>query len=330
MCYTKYTPKMHPKAGRKGKLPAFPQVVGKKPNHAVIYHRSNGVFTVKWKQGATWVNKTKTDYKSAILVAKEISLAKRLERLPEKILTPLEVEEYIYCRKTSTDEGVGLQQAIQEWKNAKGFLPKGASLQEVVKAHAKSIQVKDLSVHDLVDAWAKEKINRGSTEKYLRSVEVFRKRIKAAFSTSVRSLDALMLIEWLDSISELMCFSPKTYNENVTFLKSILKYAMNYGYLPSDSRIANALVSRKVVRKSGVFITPDEFEAIYSRSHQRIKGRLLLIGFLGFRPEEACEFNAVDDVSEKSLIVRHDSAKTGWRRSISIDDLFKRFILKKK
>ena len=307
-------------------MPKFPQTVGKKPNHAVIYHRANGQFTVKWKQGASWLNKTKSDYKSALALAKEISQAKGLERLPRIILSPLEVEEYIYCKSTSAEAGVGPQQAIQEWKEAKAYLPKGFSLLEVVKAHARSIEVKDLEVHELVDSWAREKYSRGSTPKYLRNVEVFRKRIKLAFHTTVRSLDAGMLIEWLESTSQSLDFSAKTFNDNVTFLKSLIQFAINHAYLPADSRLGAALPMKKLHRNAASYLDPEEFEAIYAKAHQRIRGRLFLIAFYGLRPEEACEFTVSDGLKENSVIVDHKSAKTGWRRSIPIEPSSKKYL----
>jgi len=321
---------MHPKAGRKGKLPTFPQVVGKKPNHAMIYHRQNGQFVVKWKKGNQWVNKTKGIYKEAFNLAKKMSHLKTLNQLPDISLSPLEVDEYLHCKAITKHRGVGLQLAIDQWNAAKDQLPEGKELVEVVKAYVNDHQVKDISIHALVDRWVKEKHGKGSKLKYLRSVDKFAQRIKEAFDHNVRSISAQMLIEWLETLYTVGQFSKKTFNDYATLVRSVIQYAIDHEYLPHNSRIAKAIKNKKITEKVPSFYTPDEFLKIYQKAHPRIKARLLLIAFYGHRAEEAMGFTIQKCLKGNSLIVESDHAKTGERRAIEIKEEVVEFLMKNK
>lgn len=134
--------------------------------------------------------------------------------------------------------GVSVSGAFDEYKNAKEILPEGYSLVDAAKLLKEKINQPDIRISDLAQQFYDWKEKSGNIDaKYLRHIHAFKKKIKNKLSINVSALSPKLTQDFIDDLK----FSVSTKNHYVATFRAFINYAIDHGYLPSDTRLLNAL-----------------------------------------------------------------------------------------
>lgn len=310
---TNQKPKKQGKAGRKGRMPEFPLIIGKKPYHATIYATGAGKFTVKWKQAGKWRSTTFSTLAKAQNHAQAIADKKKANQLPDVILKQHEVHIYADIKRTCERLGVSVSAAFDEYQSAKKEIPDGYTLSDAVKALKQNVTQKDISIADLCDEFIKYKEGKNINDKYLRSIKACINKLKSSIVMNISEVDAKILQDFKTNLN----LAPATINHYVGIIKSFLNYAINHEYLPTDTRLVNALETEKSIDKVDNLMKPEEFIDLYTKADNRIKARYFLVAFCGLRVAEAQKWT-IKSLTDNCVVVDSTIAKKGQRRTIEV------------
>lgn len=135
-----------------------------------------------------------------------------------------------------------------------------------------------------------------------------------------RTLDRYLAARRLErGFKEGSTVSPATLDKELGYIKSVLKVAVEWGYLPALPSVPRVRVPEKLVR----FVTPEHFAAIYAQCDRATRPQipnvapgdwwraLLIFAFMtGWRIKELRGLRAVDlDLEAGEAITRHEDNK---------------------
>jgi hypothetical protein len=295
-------------------MPDFPLVVGRKPNHATVFLTGGGKFLVKWKQAGKWRSTTLKTLDEAKKRAESIVAQKKDNQLPDVFLTQSEAQVFDDIRIACAELGISVATAFQEFCCARSRLPSGYTLTDAVQALEEKQSFHSVTLEAVCGEFIDWKEKTGNLNaKYLRSVKACLKKLAMSVSGSLSDLTPKHLNEFVNGLD----LSPVTINHYIGTIRALLTYAVDHQYLSPETRLLNSLKKVKSGESADNLMSPDEFEALFSRADYIIKGRYFLTAFCGLRVEESQKWT-IDDLTDNYVIVSAKIAKKSQRRAIEV------------
>jgi len=323
--------KRPPKAGRKGRMPTFPQKLSKGKRTVTIYAptKAKPVYRVDYRAHDKRKARSFQNYDEALKEAQLI-----LEQLADDNelgagFTSIESQQFDRLRLAAKKRGISVQKAIQDWIAAVDLLSDPGLLTEAARRYSeKVISIKGIFVEDAVKVFldSKQSVLREQTFKQER---LRLSRFASSFRCSVDQIGRAELREWINTLSKTgskMLVGPKTRNHYRTSLGTFFKWCVDNDYLSADNLLLPILKPERAISTGGVEIySPEEFQHLLDKSTDAIKTCIAISGLTGIRTAELLRLEW-SDISATHIEVGKHKAKTRSRRLIDIHETLSHFL----
>jgi integrase len=240
--------------------------------------------------------------------AKQISQLLKSNAAPEQFLSESDARMFSEMKQWCEASDSKFKSAFDEYKSAKKLLPPEYSLVDAAKAFPS----KRIRVESLCEKFLTQKENT-LDPKYIRNMRACLKKFSNSFQKEINIINPDELVLFFNSLK----LHPTTINHYKTTIKSLISYAIDFGYLPVDNLLQRNIKKKRVILDPISIISPEEFEEVFRRADDSVKGRIFLEAFCGLRASEARKWT-VSRIGEKSLILDATVTKESQRRVIEV------------
>jgi integrase len=231
-------------------------------------------------------------------------------------LTNADRDSYAAALNLLQPLGIPLHAAVEEYVAAREQL-KGESLLSAAKEHAaRRRHVIERKVSEVVSELISAKERDGLSLRYLETLRSHLNRFAAAFHTSIGSLTARLVSDWLNAQG----IGPRARNNLRTSIVTLFHFARTQGYLPKGQPTEADDVSRAKDRGGKIEIfTPKQMVSIMKNAAPNHALYFALGAFAGLRRAEIEQLEWKDFNFERGHItVAAHKAKTASRRLVPI------------
>lgn len=323
--------KKPPKAGRKGRMPTFPQKLSKGKRTVTIYAPTEAkpVYRVDYRAHDKRKSRSFQNYDKALKQAQLI-----LEQLADGNelgagFTSIESQQFDRFRLAAKKRGIAVEKAIHDWIAAVDLLPDPGLLAEAARRYSeKVVSIKAMFVEDAVNKFldSKRSVLRDQTFKQER---LRLSKFASSFKCDVNQIGRAELREWINSLSKTgskVLVGPKTRNHYRTSLGTFFKWCVDNDYLSTDNMLLPILKLERAINTGGIEIyTPEEFQRLLDKSMGTIKTCIAISGLTGIRTAELLRLEW-SDISAAHIEVGKNKAKTRSRRLIDIHETLSHFL----
>jgi integrase len=278
--------------------------------------RGYDLFTVVHYVGGARKRETFGNLANAKERAREVARAIINGRTAVLELTNTDREGYVAALERLRPLGVPLHSAVEEYVAARSHL-NGESLLSVVKAHAgRRRDVTDKRVREIVEELLAAKKRDGLSLRYIETLRSHLNRFAAAFETSIGSLAAKLIEEWLVSQN----LGPRARNNIRTSIITLFNFARSRGYLPKGQPTEASEIAKAKDRGGEIgILSPKELADLLTASDEEAKLYFALGAFTGLRSAELIRLEWEDvNFARGHIQVGKGKAKTATRRLVPI------------
>jgi len=266
----------------------WPQVL-KRDSVTVKIHRSVNKdyesFTVVFTEGGKRRRVVRNGYDDAKDLADEKLVALASGLTPEKQLNPDDREVYLAAKKKVEPFKASINEALQEWAEAKKALNDRVGLAEVVRyylAHAQQ-GVKDISVQEAYDLYL-ARIESQKSDRYIEAMKLHLGRFKDTFHCQLNDVTHEQIEAWMDDRG----MKARYFNNCRAALITFFKYCRKRRFLPGDLETeAEKIEKRSEIQQAVHIFSPEVITQILAEIRQDLVPYLVLSAFGGLRPSEA-------------------------------------------
>jgi integrase len=232
-------------------------------------------------------------------------------------LTNADCDSYVAAMNRLRPLDIPLHAAIEEYVAARSYLD-GESLLSAVKEHAaRRRHIVDKGVGEIVEELLAAKKRDGLSKRYVETLRSHLNRFASAFKTSLGSVTARLIEQWLAAQKEL---GPRGRNNVRTSIVTLFRFARARGYLPKGQPTEAEDVPRAKDRggKIGV-LNPKQLGTLMKNAPTDARLYFALGAFTGMRSSEILKLEWSDINFERGHItVSAEKAKTATRRLVPI------------
>jgi integrase len=278
--------------------------------------RGYDLFTVVHYVGGQRKRETFAKLTDAKERAREVARAMLNGRLEVLELTNSDREGYVYALQLLKPLGIPLHNAVEEYVAAHSHLGNESLLSAVKEYVARRRHVTDKRLPEIVDELLTAKKRDGLSNRYIETLRSHLKRFASAFQTSIGSVTARLIEEWLTTQN----LGPRGRNNIRTSIVTLFHFARARGYLPKGQPTEAEDVTKAKDRggKIGI-LTPKQLASLMKKAMGNVRLYFALGAFTGMRSSEILKLDWTDINFERGHItVSPDKAKTATRRLVPI------------
>lgn len=263
--------------------------------------KNYAAWVVYWREGGRPHSTSRSTKDAADRLADQIRNNLRRGYGPQKILSGVELDEYLktweICERAG---GTPLEAArfyAAEWEKKK-----------IIK----------ITVPNLIEEFLEAKDQDGCSDLYLDDARLRLKKFAKVFDVEVNSISTRQIDDYLRGLK----LSNRSRDNVHTILKSLFSFARSRGYLNMSERTAPEARKRVKLKpvKIGI-LKPEEFEKVLPLATRKTLPAFVLGGFCGIRQAEICRMDwSAIDFKRKLITVNAEIAKTGLRRLVPLHD----------
>jgi len=275
------------------------------------------VFVLAYYSGGKRKRESFSNFQRAKDRGNELRCALINNRLGVAEMDNADREAYVRALSLLRPLGIPLHSAIEEYVAARSLLvsePLLAAVQSHVARRPSILK----PVGDIVTELILTKAREGCSKRYLETLRHHLNRFAAAFQTTIGSITAPMITDWLTTFSTAR---PRSRNNIRTNVVTLFKFAQRRGYLAKGPSEAEDVPLVKDRGGDIGILTPTELAQVLLApgASEETKLYLAIGAFTGLRSAEIVRLEWKDVNFERAFIeVGKDKAKTATRRLVPI------------
>ena len=259
----------------------FPHVIEFKRLTAKVYAKdARGYYRAAWQCAGK--QKGAQSKKLSVVKAKALAALKQIAKGQTNQPTQRELNELRIAQTALQGTGMGLVDAINEYRQAKQSMPHG-TLTEAAKAWTENhADIKPISFKAASAEFIRFRNNRVS-ERMAHEDELNMHRFCDAFAVDVLDLTKAAIEAFFDGQAKL---TAKTRNHRKQCLAQFLAWCITRDYLAPTHRLGEVLGREAVVEPPPKILTPSQFEKLLNAAPTELLPIIALGGFTGARRSE--------------------------------------------
>ncbi|MBC8324519.1 MAG: tyrosine-type recombinase/integrase [Verrucomicrobia subdivision 3 bacterium] len=260
---------------------SFPLIIEYRSLTAKVYAKdARGYYRAVWQCAGK--QKGAQSKRLSVVKAKALAALKQIAKGQTNQPTQHELNELRIAQTALQGTGVGLVDAINEYRQAKQSMPHG-TLMEAAKAWTENhADIKPISFKDASAEFIRFRNNRVS-ERMAYEDALTMDRFCDAFAVDVLDLTKAAIEAFFDGQAKLR---PKTRNHRRQTLAQFLAWCVTQDYLSPKHRLGEVLGREAVVDPPPKILTPTQFEKLLNAAPTELLPIIALGGFTGARRSE--------------------------------------------